>query len=103
MSARNDQAEALHLKLYYSTKLLKLVALKSETVRVLLDVETLLESCPDTRRMLRQNVNDMTGWQDQKDPTAEILDYLAHEIEEASNGLLDLAFDRSQAGKGVQS
>lgn len=103
MSTHNDQAEALHLRAYYATRMLKLVALASETKRVLLDVETLLESCPDTRRMLRQNVSDMTGWLDQKDPTAEILDYLALELEEASNGLLDLAFDRSQAGKGVQA
>ena len=103
MSARNDQAEALHLRAYHAINVLKLVALTSETKRVLLDIETALEFRPELREKLRQNVRHMTGWLEQQDPTSEVLDHLALELEETSSGLPDLAFDRSEAGKGVQA
>ena len=95
---RNDQAEALHLEIHHAVQLLKLAALASKMRRALRDIDAALEWRPDLRQALQSSVPGLHEWKDLEDPTAECLGYLGQLIEEASDGLVDLAFDRDAKG-----
>jgi hypothetical protein len=103
MKEHNDMAEALQLELHQAAQVIKLAALASETKRVLLDIEGMLEFHPELRELLRANIKHRTAWMAQDDTIAHVLELTADRIAEASCGLLDLAFKRSMDDREVQA
>lgn len=87
-----SKADALSMKVYGLAQVLKVCAFAAEARRTLTDIEDRLTWHDKTRESLRNNVHDMTNWQELRDTSCDALEFIAGEMSKAMEESVNLTY-----------
>jgi hypothetical protein len=97
--AATARADALSMKLYNLTEIVKLAAFAAEARRTLTGIESVMHYRPEMREAITTSVSASSNWSDLPDNTGDVLNYVAGEMGDIQYAFLKDVHDLAQAAK----
>lgn len=97
--AATTHADALSMKLYNLTEIVKLAAFAAEARRTLTGIESVMHYRPEMREAITTSVPASSNWNDLPDNTGDVLHYVAGQMDDMQDDLLKGVYDLARAAK----
>ena len=98
--AATDKADDLSLRLSHLTDLVKLVAFAAEARRVLRGIHEAANYQPELQKAVMKAVPASNTWRSMKDSTGEVLNHVAHQLDEVNTSFTDSVYSLSRVKQG---
>lgn len=91
------KTNALSMKLFQLTEIVKLAAFAAEARRTLSRIQEVSDCHPDFKQTMADHVSAMGDWAEREDVAGSVLSYVAEQLEEVNSGFFEVTHGLGQA------
>lgn len=98
--AATGKADALSLKLFNITEIVKLAAFAAEARRILEEIENVVQFRPEMKEVISDGITESANWLEMEDASSHVLSYVARELEKINTEFTETVYALVRAKTG---
>lgn len=99
--AATGDFNAISLKLQNLTEIIKMAAFAAEARRTLGEIQDVARLMPDFKTTLKDETSNPNAWSELEDNTADVLDYVARQLQEVNGQFTTNLYDLADHTRGT--